>query len=478
MTHRKEKQPTQVNANPTKDFFVSMLTRDIELEDAILDLLDNCVDGIQRKTRGHLSAEKPFNGYFARITFSGESFTIEDNCGGIPLDNAVEYAFRMGRPSEIREDEGLSVIGTYGIGMKRAIFKMGRDCKVESRTRDDCFSVSIPPEWFTDPEDWDFDLNTLEQGEYPYGTRIVVKELNKPISDKFFERNFESNLIARIAQAYSFILGKGFKVEVNAKAITPKPLSLLLDTNSEEKNVIRPYMYTDVINGVQIYLAVGFYRPMPSDEEIEDDETGTRYSSATAGWTVICNDRVVLYCDKTKLTGWGDAGVPGYHTQFITISGVVQFTSSDARELPITTTKRGIDASSEVYMTAKNYMREGMRLFTDYTNRWKSDKITEKLHSGSAISVPITQIATTIKQVADIEALRSVPKTQNAKRFKPTLPMPVSDPEKQSKSSIKFVKSVEAVKLVSGYLFDGDHNVNPSEVGEECFDFVLDRAKA
>ena len=41
-----------VDATPVKSFFVDMLTRDIELVDAILDLLDNCVDGIcvKRKT--------------------------------------------------------------------------------------------------------------------------------------------------------------------------------------------------------------------------------------------------------------------------------------------------------------------------------------------------------------------------------------------------------------------------------------------
>ena len=40
-----------VNAAPVKSFFVSMLTRDIKLEEAILDLLDNCVDGIIRSNQ-------------------------------------------------------------------------------------------------------------------------------------------------------------------------------------------------------------------------------------------------------------------------------------------------------------------------------------------------------------------------------------------------------------------------------------------
>jgi len=37
------------SADPTKDFFIDMLTRDIPLEWAILDLIDNCVDGARDK---------------------------------------------------------------------------------------------------------------------------------------------------------------------------------------------------------------------------------------------------------------------------------------------------------------------------------------------------------------------------------------------------------------------------------------------
>ena len=45
-----------VDARPVKSFFVDMLTRDIELVDAILDLLDNCVDGILRQKKNSSGA--------------------------------------------------------------------------------------------------------------------------------------------------------------------------------------------------------------------------------------------------------------------------------------------------------------------------------------------------------------------------------------------------------------------------------------
>jgi Histidine kinase-, DNA gyrase B-, and HSP90-like ATPase len=471
--------PKQVNASPTKDFFVSMLTRDIELEDSILDLLDNCVDGIHRKTRGSILGERPFEGFHARISFNKNEFRIEDNCGGIALDNAIAYAFRMGRPGEVQEDAGLPVIGTYGIGMKRAMFKMGRDCIVESRTADESFSVNIPTAWFSDPDDWDFDLTDLERGNHDNGTKIIVRALNEAISEKFDNKNFEATLIARIAQSYSFIINKGFRVEVNDITVKPSPLSLLFNTDQKQKTAIRPYIYTDEIEGVTVSLAVGFYRPLPTDAEIEADKEGTRYSSETAGWTIICNDRVVVYCDRSMLTGWGDASVPNYHTQYIAISGVVIFTSSNAWKLPITTTKRGIDASSDIYLRVKNYMRDGMKVFTNYTNKWKSDKVIGRKHIEVATAIPVTQVAAKIKEIPS-----SVPfkkpvgeKSSNALVSKPILPMPEVASSTNGDVTIKFSKSSEEVKLVSGYLFEGDGEKSPAVVGEECFDFVRRRVR-
>ena len=34
-----------IDGNPTKKFFIEMITRDISIEDAIIDLLDNSIDG-------------------------------------------------------------------------------------------------------------------------------------------------------------------------------------------------------------------------------------------------------------------------------------------------------------------------------------------------------------------------------------------------------------------------------------------------
>ena len=144
-----------VSAFPAKRFFVEMLTRDIELQDAILDLLDNCVDGALRQNQATPPQDqsKPYVGRQATISFNKDGFTIEDNCGGIPRDLAETYAFRMGRPDKER-DASIPTVGMYGIGMKRAIFKIGKASVISSQSSNTGFKVDINAAWMEDDADW------------------------------------------------------------------------------------------------------------------------------------------------------------------------------------------------------------------------------------------------------------------------------------------------------------------------------------
>ena len=137
---------TPIKAGPTKAFFVKMLTRDIELADAILDLLDNCVDGVVRELKrlDKSSANgTPYTGYWAKIKATPDGFEIWDNCGGIPQDIAEKSAFMLGRPDQTR-DSDIETVGMYGIGMKRAMFKMGRHSVVISQPETGPYKVEIP----------------------------------------------------------------------------------------------------------------------------------------------------------------------------------------------------------------------------------------------------------------------------------------------------------------------------------------------
>ncbi len=448
-----------------------MLTRDISLEYAILDLLDNCVDGIQRSARIRtLQKKKPYDGYWAKINISSDQFRIEDNCGGIPW-SMHEYAFRMGRLKK-EVDSTRRMVGTYGIGMKRAIFKIGQECTVATHSRDRSYTVRFSPEWMKDEDQWDIEATEIPKSR-AMGTTVTITQLHKSIGTELGSKVFRDTLRKSVATHYAYIMQKGFAVYVNGQKVPPKKIRLLFEEATRQtakREGIRPFIYTTTHEEVEVFLAVGFTSPIPSKEEVDDGLVNNRekYSSEGAGWTVICNDRTVLYCDKTPLTGWGVSGVPQYHTQFVAISGIVLFNAADASCLPTTTTKRGIDASSHLYMQIRDKMIEGMKLFTQYTNEWKSKE-------------QVAESRRRLKQVdaVDLEDIRSnaahlpLQATRGAipgSQYRPTLPKPKKT---RMKEKISFMRPVKEVRKVSSYLF-GTSGEEPKKVGQKCFELILE----
>ncbi|HHA2859862.1 TPA: ATP-binding protein [Stenotrophomonas maltophilia] len=451
-------------AFPAKRFFVDMLVRDIELKDAILDLLDNCVDGVMRSPTQPEDPAIPYAGYWARIEFNENSFTIKDNCGGIPFEIAEESAFRLGRKNAELDAE-LPTVGLYGIGMKRAIFKMGTSARIKSERSDKSFYVDITPEWMLDDDTWTFDMVEISNPEeLSFGTTIRVGNLRPAISNSFSRDEFLNEFREAVRAYYGYIIEKGFKVFINDVEADSRKIKLILEDNPDDSGQsIAPYIYRreGQPDGVDVHLSVGLYRNSLSDEE-EEQELEGRASSESAGWTIICNDRVVLHADKSRLTGWGESGVPSYHTQFVAIAGTVVFRSNDPSKLPLTTTKRGVDASSEIYLQVKDFMRDGLKLFTNYTNKWKKRPTERKERESQTESVSLLLPEEIVKNGS--LKFTTVRKTIGGEQFRPALPAPESFTDQW----IRFSRPKSEIEALSDLYF-GTTDAKPSEVGEECF---------
>ncbi len=460
---------TIVDASPTKRFFVDMLTRDIALIDAILDLLDNCIDGILRKRKGILNNNRPYEGHWAKITATPEHFSIIDNCGGIPRDIAEKSAFRLGRvDGEL--DSDLPTVGMYGIGMKRALFKMGKRSVVRSQHNGEAYDVKITPEWLSDDSNWQLQLQPTDDSLEEDGTHITVTELYDLIQTEFDPNRSEflGELEKEIARLFALIIKKGFAVYLNDMEIKPVNLDILF-SNDFNASGIQPYAFKTTYSDVEIDVIVGFYRQLATVEEVDQDIDLPRIE-VKAGWTVVCNDRIVLYQDRSMVTGWGLGNVPGYHPQFRTIAGVVQFTSNRSNNLPLRTTKRGIDMQSPTYLLALQYMQEGVKKFTDFTNKWKGRE-----------QETFIEFKQTTTQDA-IEVVRAIPEERwqkvkridfEAKRFIPELPMP---PKNDERVRVSFFRLISEVETLGEFFFD-DQNASPSEIGNRCLNDALEKAK-
>lgn len=355
-----DNQTQLISAEPTKAFFVDMLTRDIALEQAVLDLVDNSVDGAKAlKGDGHL----PFDGRKIQIKFSKEKFEVFDNCGGFDSEAARTYAFRFGSPHG-RKDRTPHSIGQFGVGMKRALFKFGNRFVVRSATTSDSWAVDVNvPEWEAQ-SGWTFPWATYLADdkiskENP-GTDIVVTELKPEVASRFSTKLFENAILAMIKSKHRQFIAGGLSITVNDQHIDASSLYLLVANDAK----FRPGVDEYEESGVKVRIIVGIAHSSPRE----------------AGWYVICNGRVILEADRRNTTGWGlveEASsaivIPSYHNQFSRFRGIVSFDSNDSALVPWNTTKTDVDQDSSIWQKTFVRMTEMMRPVISFLNELDRD---------------------------------------------------------------------------------------------------------
>ena len=462
-----------VHASPVKSFFVQMLTRDIELSDAILDLLDNCIDGILRTSDQGLSNQ--YEGHKIWIEMSMKKFVIRDNCGGIPLDILKNYAFRMGRVPAMPKDQ-VATVGTFGIGMKRAIFKMGERCEVLTKSRNDftrgfrkVCKVTIVPNWIKDETEWDIPYELISPTTYKdFGTQICVSDLNEGTKNAFDcdRSGFDEKMRQQISVTYGFMISKGLEIMVNGKKVDAAPLVLKYGDG------VSPYFYKAKMGDVNVFMAVGLTAPLSEGDGTPEDGGPAKYSSHCAGWTILCNDRVVLYADKTILTGWGEAGVPQFHPQYNSICGIVAFNSDNVGALPTTTTKRGVDAANPIYLKVKNFMREGTKACVTFTNDWKTREAEVKDKINAVRTLSFQDMKENRNGTLSAVRYSSAGKGYPGEIARATLPKP---PHKES-NKISCSISVERSHLNTVASFLGMSTTVPRGVVQGAFEYVYEEA--
>lgn len=429
------------DAQPVKDFFINMITRDISLQDCIMDLLDNCLDGACRQAGSGLCSPDAYKGYRATITFNETEFAIDDNCGGISIVDAEKYAFNFGRNPDAPAESQYS-IGIYGIGMKRAMFKIGKAINVESSTASESFVVKIDvEEWRTRPGPWTFDMEKSGTCVGKKGTKITINNLNQGIAEEFRDTKFVGSLRDAIARDYSFFLQQGFCVEVNGVTVKPYEFRLRMS----EDFVPASIEYKEEEEGVRVTIQMGLAELPSEEDQPESDHTEMAYY----GWFVACNRRIVLAADRTDRTVWGHEAVASWHPQYNGFMGIVFFDSPDPRKLPWTTTKRGLDQSAPLYRRAVIRMEELTRQFTRYTNKRKEDQAAARL----------------LEEKTEAKALHELPKSETFKTpvvAKPTIPM----------ANILYRKPKTEVTRVAEAL--GNRYMFYNEVGIKTFEFYLE----
>lgn len=320
-----------VDISPTKKFFVDSITRDISVEKCIMDLIDNSIGGAKR----HREADS-YKGYYIKIFFSKYDYMIEDNCGGIPLEEAKQYVFRFGNNDDHLESYSS---GGFGIGMKRAFFKIGKSICVQSATADSRFKVKLDVDKWLKQEDWTIEVESLRRARNEIGTTISIKQLDKGIAKRFNDKEFLAKLCKMVEKQYRKEINSGLEIRINTIKIN--------NTTVSQKEILRKeYTYKNI--DVEVTVKRG-------EACLEE-----------SGWQIALNEKIVVFADKTELTGWGILNKEGQINAwdehlFQEFRGYVNVKAENPLILPFTTTKDNIDTSSEVYGFILHKMIEALQ---------------------------------------------------------------------------------------------------------------------
>lgn len=455
-----------INASPKKGFIIEVLTRDVQLSDAISELVDNSVDGAKRLRPGN-----DFTGLKIEVAFDENSFKIQDNCGGISADIAENYAFRFGRPDRIPEElKTKRPIGQFGVGMKRALFKLGNLFAIESVAPHSKFVVEVNVDNWKDEEqpdgvgDWVFPFkeyakdqnNDLEN----CGTTITVTELDDSVGQDFKRGNFLTNLVKRISRQQSESIEKGLSIIINGNELRSEKEQLIQTDEIKPLHIHQTRTLTDS-NGNEDEVIIDIYAGVSAKSDI-----------ANAGWSIFCNGRLVLYADKSEVTGWGVekelleyienstdennvdlSETPKAHYQFARFRGFVYFNSDNAELLPWNTSKTGINIEEPLYRSVRVEMIRALRQVIDFLNLIKKEKDQGEARYENLLEKSQEVV---IKQVPIPESTAFYYKTELHKQL-PKI------------TRISFSKPYEEVERAKQLL---DVN-SPKEVGEKTFEYFI-----
>ena len=433
----------EIDARPTKRLFIDILTRDISVKACILDLIDNSVDSY---IRNEIKDRRKI-----QLSILKDEFAISDNCGGIEYNFLKTTVFRFG--ADILERDK-PTLGIYGIGMKRAILKMGRKILMETDDGNSYCKIDLEVNKWFESDDWKipfeyFEDSRLSPSEKPY-TKIVVTDLYDSIKKKFYLDSFINSIKEAIHITYTFFITNNIDFYLNDDVkIEPFVIEARYD------DLYKPTKYKDSFEGVDFEI-ICFIDPK---KRRTTRELGKR------GWNIFCNKRLILAEDTTDITGWSGAkeDLPNYHPIYNEFRGTVFISSEDPSKLPLNTSKTGLDTETSIYDYIRNKMIRTSRPLIDYLSR----KYDEEKDTLDEIEEKAVAEEETGEEEEAVEAKYvTLDKIEVGSEFK----APEKQKPKIKMSNIYYKRPEKLVKKVKQNL----KAYSLKEVGEKTFDYYVD----
>ena len=273
----------RIDGTPEKRMFLAIIS-DYNLRTGICELVDNALDFWLA------SGKKPGLKVDVRLDVQRQMIRVSDNAGGV----RAEDARLLVSPGASSIRDGHLVIGTFGVGGKRAGIALGEQVEIRSRFgRGKSIQVDITNDWLT-ADDWHLDI--YEIPDIPPGTTSVdITKLRQGFNIAETEQ-----LRLHLGETYSWFIKQGCEIKLEGQ-----PVKAVLFDNWAYPPDYPPRIATFEISptdekALSVTLRAGLIRDRAPD--------GENY-----GVYFYCNNRLIVKELRTRDVGYfisSEAGVP------------------------------------------------------------------------------------------------------------------------------------------------------------------------
>lgn len=337
----------EVQTGFSPEYLARILTRDINCLESILDLIDNSIDSIRESCndsgRGVDRRGFPtdYSDYSIDVNLSKDRISIADNGAGVEPRVIAERLLMIGAESNAR-----LAIGHFGVGLKRAMLKLGRRYVINTSNSKGHYQIDCKSDdLLVKSIDRVVAATTVKPSQLE-GTLVQIMEINSEALLEVLGKEWEDRIRKEISIRYSLMINKGLTVRYNhslCPAICPGLRTKHSITPVKDVLHLSDEMIVDV--------EAGMHEDYRIKGEIDYEDMKDRIAGITSqyGWYFVCNERVIKIADHSKELGWSTR----WHQEYYGFVGWVHFTGAVSL-LPWNTKKTDINPQSSVILDIRD----------------------------------------------------------------------------------------------------------------------------
>lgn len=299
---------------PSKEYFINLLTKDVDVDDAICELINNAINRYNLQSEGLQLTE-----YWISIKIINNLIQVWDNCGAV---EDVELFKEKLKFNETKEN--------YDDSLIKALLKCGDSIELELNNNAESYIIKINSQ--TSIDSWEITDQQSFSSDKPKGMRVVIKNIYKEVKSRLETATFMSRLSNKIASKYRYLLDDNIKIKImyksaDAKFIEPKFIEKADLIKSESKLI------------EELEVKVKLYKC---------------YQDKNNGWDIFVNDICRLERDKSNITNWSKLRIDGH--SFLRFRGEVFIYCKKPSSIVINSIRNILDSNTEIFNLIKEFM--------------------------------------------------------------------------------------------------------------------------